>query len=919
LRPLVSLARTNRRFSEIVGPVLYSTGVKDFGHLPLAWAAKKGVAGTLQKALDAGADPNWVLSHKTSEATLLEAHAFSDSAAAWDSKDPGYWPMGQRYRSQEEEEEEEEEEDDDDDGMDDDDDMDDMDELDFFPWDDDMDHSEEDEDQDEGAIVLRRYTALHIAAKEGHDDIIDILLDHHANVESNSVFFCNCPPQTSVWHSLEDPHFNLNGPPRWTPLHVAICSHRLKTAKLLISRGAKIQSHEDHPDFPPIHQAAAKGHVELLSYMLEQNRDVGIDCKDDWGLTPLYYATTNRKWESTVPFLLSRGADINLQIHFEVERSIMSTTMLAEACRFARFDDAQKLLEVGASADCDLTIRPASRRFSLSVYATTIPLLHLCCMQPPSMLLPLEGPYKDPLAFPSLGQEGMAHPFITSLVAQGALDRWEYDHDDQRSALSVAAVHLNTNALQALLDAGTDVNTCDTKQRNALMNLLGEPPWRPDTNALSGHWRNDHQNSLDKLLLTVAQALLNAGLQVNHQDRNGKTVLHLFFEGFRTRSLPIETNTAGDILRLLLSEGADPCLKDRSGFTALHSAIHDRLLWATSILTRDSKISLKELFDHQGLIDALDRVVAGQNFFLVGSSIDSHPGVPRSQIREFIDLILDMDYEGHFLSDERFFHHYLAGVAPASSPAHLVEVICLRTLPYITKCLQPESILALARLAISKQCYRVALNLVQRLSRSVIDEPDGDGETILFQAMTCCLQRETGIEIFDYHKLLMELLRRGANLHRPISTKKQYDNVKGPTTPLMLAITYPVKGWDSVIQSMLSVQPIKGNPQASSQLYLHQALSPEVLRTIGPESTFNPITGAFPYSMLVRALLQYGADTGQLDEDGNTPLSFFVEQQLKHMKGTNIDTYLYQFVLPLSLGVDLGLKNCRGKSGVDLL
>ncbi|KAK4222819.1 hypothetical protein QBC38DRAFT_489022 [Podospora fimiseda] len=1000
LRSLAALARTNRRLNDIVGPILYNIGIKSFGNLPLAWAAKKGVAGTLEKALDNGADPNWQFKYTATEAVLVEAYQFRDSAVHWESNNPGYWPMGQTYRSQvariareatptlthldvyapvgasvsllaaqefmanmvrsqrnatlngngpsanhtshnpdgsdaaddidgvpydpttssetssnDDMDEDMDDEDIDDDGMD------------FFPWDGHHDHGfhsdEDDEEEDEGASVVRKHTALHIAAKEGHDDLIKILLDRGADIESSSAFFCNCPPEASQWHILEDPGFNLNGPPSWTPLHVAICSHRLETAKLLISREANIEYPEERPYLPPIHQAAARGHLDLLKFMLEENPYTDIDCEDCWGLTPLYYAAVNRQWETNVPFLMSRGANVNKWIHFDVGRVEMTTTMLAEACRFGRFDDAEKLLELGAETDCDFTTRPAYRPGPPSVQATRIPLLHLCCMQLPPVMLPIDGFYREPMSsIPGLTQQYKAHSFITNLVAKGAPNNWRYDNDDHRSALSVATVHLNPHAICALLDAGTDVNTCDTKSRNALMNLLGPLPQHPQMTVINGHYLSDHRTAFEKLLLTVIQELLRAGIRINHQDRDGKTVLHIFLEGFRTRSFGINSNTAGDVLRLLLAGGADPCVKDSRGFTALHTAIHERLLWATSILTRySSKTSIKDLFDRQGFIDALDRIVAGANARL-GAAMDSHPTVPRSEVREFIDLILDMDYEGHFLSDGSFFNHYLSNISPtltASTGPHLIEVICLRALPFMIKGLDSKSLLTLARTSLKKRCYRLALQLVLLLPRDTIDELDHHSETMLFQAITCTPHRDTGPEVMEYHKLLEELLRRGADLHRPIMTSRQHEYVDGSITPLMLAITLPIGGWDRAISSMLSIQPIKGNSKAASQLYLHRALSPDVLSKVGPGISMSPRTGSFIYASMIRALLQHGADTTQLDQDGNTPLSFFIEQHLENMRRTSFDSWLYPYVLPLSRGVDLRLKNIRGKSGIDLL
>lgn len=82
LRSVAALALANRRLSAIVSPILYDAGVKKFGHLPLAWAAKKGSISTLQKALDAGADPNWEFRYSPRYDDWVAVQEYMTSGAA---------------------------------------------------------------------------------------------------------------------------------------------------------------------------------------------------------------------------------------------------------------------------------------------------------------------------------------------------------------------------------------------------------------------------------------------------------------------------------------------------------------------------------------------------------------------------------------------------------------------------------------------------------------------------------------------------------------------------------------------------------------------------------------------------------------------------------------------------------------------
>jgi hypothetical protein len=86
----------------------------------------------------------------------------------------------------------------------------------------------------------------------------------------------------------------------------------------------------------------------LLQHILNTHPELHVDEPDEQGLTPFYYAYANGRWDSTVPLLLARGA--NIDAGFEVRRrpGRLTTTSLGEACRLGRFEDALKLIDLGA-------------------------------------------------------------------------------------------------------------------------------------------------------------------------------------------------------------------------------------------------------------------------------------------------------------------------------------------------------------------------------------------------------------------------------------------------------------------------------------------------------------------------------------------------------------------------------------------
>lgn len=70
--------------------------------------------------------------------------------------------------------------------------------------------------------IYYSWTALHIAARWGHDAIANLLLDHGAGVNHLARGLCDCCFAYD-W-TRKQPRFLSRPTPSWTPLHTAICS-----------------------------------------------------------------------------------------------------------------------------------------------------------------------------------------------------------------------------------------------------------------------------------------------------------------------------------------------------------------------------------------------------------------------------------------------------------------------------------------------------------------------------------------------------------------------------------------------------------------------------------------------------------------------------------------------------------------------
>lgn len=230
---------------------------------------------------------------------------------------------------------------------------------------DDLDEDDLDEDTDEISevssssmerrhIVTQTFRALHIAARAGNDDVVGILLDHGASIDACSHQLGRRTHFVSL--GSNDYYGMSTSDTGYSPLHLAICHFQPSTARLLLSRGASPQlSEPDRKDaMTALHAAAATGQVDLCRHLLDGGF-VELDASDQTGLTPFYYAYRSGQWNSTVTFLLERGADINCSVrrfpHVSSVEDGKFRTVLYEACAFGRYYEAKKLIHLGVDVN----------------------------------------------------------------------------------------------------------------------------------------------------------------------------------------------------------------------------------------------------------------------------------------------------------------------------------------------------------------------------------------------------------------------------------------------------------------------------------------------------------------------------------------------------------------------------------------
>lgn len=857
-RDVASLCRTNRKLHEAVNPILYKNAVKRRDVWPLAFAAFSGRASTMRRILAAGADPTWVFnpaelpreacalltsnpdrvteprnthfgrtetylpqynaddrwSPMSSDLSDLYGDAFEADGAAV-GPDMGLWDswtgtsdlggIDGFYASSEEEDELDDE-------------MSEHSSLDDTDADSSTlgysDRQRDDPIRGSGSPNQRCFTALHIAAGMGNNEVVEVLLDHGALINAPSHSLCGCKRAAGMLNNIESPEPDSTLP-MWTPLHAAICHNHPATAMLLLSRGAICMMEalatgtREQYDSTALHHAAALGQVDLVKYLVENGHQTDLNVQDRRSLTPFYYAYANSRWDSTIPLLLQMGANINPEIKFY--QPYCTITPLGEAVRLGNFDDAQKLIGLGADPSHGFVATGAGHRKGLSP-------LHLGCM-------PSARRSGGIRFLEEADKAAQRRNIMETFIAKGSDVHSTDCYGD--TALLSAAQNRVSPSLKALIAAGADVNAKNSLGRTVAMQAVLGPP-NPLPNSLDGH----HSRSAETLrvLPGILGELLKAGARIEDVDPNGNNILHLLFD-----NSSFDSAFTVAVLHLLLScPGADKLLSTRNkeGQLAFEVAFNAGAIEACDKLLRRGSVQ---------------RALTGDDLERMFRSAMLKP----STAPRYLNLLLDLDSDHVLLSSTALFSEAITNGNWLAASA-------------ISRCgiprLDQVSNTQLLRRALDASQWELAYELIEQ--GADVNAVGGDGSEPLLKLVINQLHIR---DSYRLERMVQILLDRGANIHySPCGT--------ADSRPLNQAIR---KWATSLVQLMLRDQPLREDPRAVGGYYLHHALLvdspghekrlpvPKIVYALlrsGADLTELDQNGNYPLTVLLRGLCALGAE-----------------------------------------------------------
>lgn len=174
---------------------------------------------------------------------------------------------------------------------------------------------------------------IHVAARNGHDDVVSWLIDRKVPVECMP---CERIDVDSPFPVLPIPKNHVS--PQYSALHTAINACQESTCILLLSRGAKYRFRDNNMSYSALHIAALHGLSVLMQYLVK-TMGMNVNEPEESGLVPLHWAVSRRYNQEILQVLIDFGADIHTEVFYQ--------SPLSKAITLGYHSNAVTLLKAG--------------------------------------------------------------------------------------------------------------------------------------------------------------------------------------------------------------------------------------------------------------------------------------------------------------------------------------------------------------------------------------------------------------------------------------------------------------------------------------------------------------------------------------------------------------------------------------------
>jgi len=150
-------------------------------------------------------------------------------------------------------------------------------------------------------------TALHIAAREGHKEIVELLLANGADVNIGERYFNRIAAEFAMAKGHDEiVKLLVSKGSNISALHLALYRKDKAEARRLIEAGADVNKGIPYGT-TPLHKAVSADFKDIVELLIAKGADV--NSRDNWDWTPLHSAVYGH--DEIVELLIAKGADVN--------------------------------------------------------------------------------------------------------------------------------------------------------------------------------------------------------------------------------------------------------------------------------------------------------------------------------------------------------------------------------------------------------------------------------------------------------------------------------------------------------------------------------------------------------------------------------------------------------------------------------